>query len=162
MRSKLRLYELPHQVDGDAYFRLLEALLNNPGIFGLVRRHQMGFSPSARQLYQRLRRLRKSERTVDRWPGTRLFGSQATVSTFRRDASALPHLESVGSLYGWHQPDTPEDLFFAAKDGTLELVTISHERQGWILSKDLAQTMDPWIHLEPEFSPYVEFFEPWA
>ncbi|MBX3128286.1 MAG: hypothetical protein KF718_16295 [Polyangiaceae bacterium] len=36
------------------------------------------------------------------------------------------------SLYGWQQPQLPEDLAFLRTDGSTVLGTVAHEEDGWL------------------------------
>lgn len=84
----------------------------------------------------------------DRWPGTRLIGHRASVITYRSDKGAGEILRRPGSLFGWLAPDYPEDLFFVSPDEILLLATVSHEREGWILSPKLARAVGHKVTLE--------------
>lgn len=68
------------------------------------------------------------------WPGTEIFGAQADVFYFRLEAGSAQVLrEATDHLFGWRQPDLPEDLCFLREDRTPWLVTIAHERDGYFV-----------------------------
>jgi hypothetical protein len=143
-------HRIVHDVAGDAYAFLIERCLQQEGTFGLVWRDQLEFGESARLIQAELRPLQVRHKKADRWPGTALLGHRASVITYRGDAAATAVLERPGSLFAWLAPDYPEDLFFAGRDGTLQVVTVSHEKLGWILSPQLARSVGQRVTLELE------------
>jgi hypothetical protein len=88
---------------------------------------------------------------VDRWPGTALVGgTRATVLRATLDAR-VRHLlsEAVDGLYGWRQPDRPEDLALLRKDGTPLLGSRANERGAFLVVDEdelerLSLTL-PWL-----------------
>lgn len=83
----------------------------------------------------------KSERRE--WPGTRLPGGSATVYLVRLTKRSLETLCSRASrLYEWVQPRLPEDLCLMRNRSRSMLVSISHERDAYLLlSKDEQQEL---------------------
>jgi hypothetical protein len=68
------------------------------------------------------------------WPGTQLLADEATVYRHR----IAPGLESemlvlASRLFEWVHPDAPEDPCFLRGDDSPVLVTISHERDAYLL-----------------------------
>lgn len=72
------------------------------------------------------------------WPGTHLLGKKAWVYHYY----LVPEfkeilLQTTSYLYKWLQPKLPEDLCLIRSDGEPWLVTISHEKDSYlILSED--------------------------
>jgi hypothetical protein len=150
MKRVKYLHRIVHDVVGDAYEFLIETCLRQEGTFTLVWRDQFQFGESARAIRADLSSLQVRHKKADRWPGTVLIGHDASVITYRVDAAALGVLARPGSLFGWLAPDYPEDLSFSSTGGSLQLVTVSHENEGWILSTQLARTVGQLVTLELE------------
>lgn len=80
-----------------------------------------------------------SRRYVRKWPGTRLLEHDALAATVDFSADLLVAMVAAEpSLYGWlanHRPPLPEDLcLWHHGDELPTLVSVSHEREAWILS----------------------------
>jgi hypothetical protein len=146
----MRAYRITHDVTGDAYKRLLAAALDEASTFSLVWRDQLSFDASAAAVRAALRSLELRDVKRDRWPGTRLVGHYASVVTFRATPDALPALLEPGALFAWRSPAYPEDLSFSDDRGAVCLVTVSHERDGWILSSSLAAAVGTDVKLSGE------------
>ena len=135
------VYVLPRQMPAGLWHRLVRALVSKESWFGLVWRDQLEWSQRARGVRELLQPLAVDQRRADRWPGTRLSDSQATVIVYRTSPRVLPLLLSTDSPFDWLSPDLPEDLFFGSGDSELALVTVTHERDGWLLKRRYAQLL---------------------
>jgi hypothetical protein len=68
------------------------------------------------------------------WPGTILLADQALVYSHRVAPGLQQVLQELAShLFEWGHPGAPEDLCFFRNDGSVILVTISHERDAYLL-----------------------------
>ena len=76
--------------------------------------------------------------------------TQTSVVSYRNDRSVSDVLRRPRSLFGWLAPDYPEDICFASNDGKLHLVTVSHEKDGWILSSQIARAVGQRVTLALE------------
>ena len=149
----MRVHRIAHDVAGEAYEHLLEAALQEAGTFSLVWQDHLQFDSSARAVRTALRGLQLRHIKSDRWPGTKLVGRSASVITYRATSSALDTLLKPGSLFAWRCPTYPEDLSFQTDEGAVCLATVSHEAQGWILSRTLAAAVADTVTLVPETLP---------
>ena len=71
------------------------------------------------------------------WPGTILYEDEADVYRYRVSPSLQLELERMASsLFDWVHPDVPEDPCFFREDGSVLLVTTSHERDAYLLLTD--------------------------
>jgi hypothetical protein len=104
-----------------------------------------------------LRDLAAQSRRASSWPGTRLIGADATVYEAPLSPANVAILCAAGDrLYGWLQPDLPEDLCFLRADGSAWLTSIAHEGDAFLTMRpheaaDVA-LRDPlfWSELEAE------------
>jgi hypothetical protein len=76
-----------------------------------------------------------------RWPGTELVGHEGVVFLVSFDSSLIEPMVQAGELlHDWrhgNRPRLPEDpCLFRAGDEWPVLVTVTHERDAWILSED--------------------------
>jgi hypothetical protein len=68
------------------------------------------------------------------WPGTKLLDSTALVYYFDLNKDSAEHLSKASTdLYSWLLPNLPEDLCLIKDDGNPWLVTISHEKDAYLL-----------------------------
>jgi hypothetical protein len=75
----------------------------------------------------------RGEREVSEWPGTRLLAGTAVLRDYELSEAMTSALgEAADGLYEWCQPSRPEDLVLWGGDGEPWLVTIAHERDGYL------------------------------
>lgn len=68
------------------------------------------------------------------WPGTAMLSGSATVLTYRLNAEVISVLDTAArGLYEWQQPELPEDLCLLREQNDPWLVTISHERDAYVV-----------------------------
>ncbi|WP_231864420.1 MULTISPECIES: hypothetical protein [Sorangium] len=75
------------------------------------------------------------------WPGTVLYADEATVYRYSAGEGLLERMkQQAASLFSWIHPAAPEDPCFLRRSGDVLLVTISHEREAYmLLSEDEMQ-----------------------
>jgi hypothetical protein len=137
-RSELTVYVLPKVVPAAVWHRLVRALVSGEQWFGLVWRDDESWSKRARGVREFLSGLLLDERRAERWPGTQLFGHQATVSRYHTSPAVLPLLLATDGPYSWISPDLPEDLFFGS-NAQLAFASVAHERHAWLLRRRYAR-----------------------
>lgn len=70
----------------------------------------------------------------NKWPGTILYDGDAELHEFRIEAGLAEVLKSMqNGLFEWVHPSAPEDLIFLRESGDPVLVTISHERDAYMI-----------------------------
>jgi hypothetical protein len=103
----------------------------------VVRDPRIDPSEALQQKLARLEVCRTGTVLADEWPGTILFGSQATVHSFQVTAGLLQGMKALAShLFEWVHPAAPEDPCFFRADGQVLLVTIAHERDAYLMLTD--------------------------
>jgi len=124
-----------HEVCGDrpeACAWILEHALANRCRFSLVWRDQLTFGASALEIAETLKPSLLSEIRTDRWPGTTLWETMATVRLYGMNSDSFACVSRVPRLFQWRAPDLPEDLAIYDSDGTCCVACISHEHVAWI------------------------------
>jgi hypothetical protein len=100
----------------------------------LVVRHSLPLSEKGESVLKRLDVFLKDKVTSSEWPGTKLIGRTADVYHFAFGSECAAALRQIThALYNWKQPGLPEDLCFLRDDGEPLLVSIAHEREGYLL-----------------------------
>ncbi|MGH2772796.1 MAG: hypothetical protein ACRDIU_06635 [Actinomycetota bacterium] len=100
----------------------------------LVVRDRLGLSELGAHLTKELEPFLLERSTSSSWPGTTLLKGSASVSTYRLDPTVVERLSAATTgLYGWQQPELPEDLCLLRRDGDPWLVTIAHEGDGFVV-----------------------------
>jgi hypothetical protein len=89
----------------------------------------------------------KDSSRVQEWPGTRLLYDDANVAMLYRYQTSAELAQALVSmrpaLLDWLHPEAPEDLCFIRADGSPILVTISHEKDAYLLlTKDEKSQLD--------------------
>jgi hypothetical protein len=118
-----------------AYRRLIATLLTSSREFLLVVRGDMKLQPAGRLVLEQLASLEMRCETGREWPGGGIGGRKHTAALhyFRSTPDALGVLgECVDGLYGWRQPDRPEDLSFWGPQSNVLLGVIAHEHMAWV------------------------------
>jgi hypothetical protein len=128
------MYNLLGDVKGATYARLLAAGLSVCESFILVIRHSIDVDASARAVLDKLEPFLIKREESSEWPGTQLFDHTAQVNTFALSPATMSVLiEASEGLFSWTQPELPEDLCLFRKDGEPWLVTIAHEKDGYLV-----------------------------
>lgn len=130
---------LMNDISGAAYLDLLDLARRTESLVGLVWREQLTFSATAQQLVADLEPNLVEERLTDEWPGTRLFGHQAWYRLYRCDEHSLPILARAKRLFGWLNPDFPEDISFHLPTGECWLNSVAHEAMCRVVPAALSQ-----------------------
>lgn len=128
---------------GAEYKALLRALSRFCQYALLVVRPNIPLSSYGQQTLQELEQDIVLRSSRQEWPGTRLLGGSATVYLVRLTNASLETLCSRASrLYDWIQPRLPEDLCLMRDESEPMLVTISHEKDAYLLlSEDEQQEL---------------------
>jgi len=130
-------YTFKKNLSGNEYYNFLKYSLKYCEIFFLVVRNSIDLDSQGKQILESLKNFLVSREERAEWPGTKLLDDTASVFTFNFCIEAIQTLtKSVDNLFGWLQPNYPEDFCLIRKDGSPWLVTISHERDGYLLLTD--------------------------
>jgi hypothetical protein len=127
-------YDLNIDPSRDLYSSLLGFALDICPLALLVVRPEMDLMESGQRVLDSLEPYIESKVKSTQWPGTEIFDAEADLLYFRLEGSSVTVLQSATDhLFGWCQPDLPEDLCLFRRDRTPWLVTIAHERDGYFL-----------------------------
>jgi hypothetical protein len=140
-------YGFTREPSGGAYQELLEFCSSHSAVATLVIRRYDSLEEDALAVMELLRPFLIETAERSEWPGTRLIGHTATVYSYRVDEALVRALQtSASGLYQWQQPHRPEDLAFLRSDGHPLLVSIAHERDGY-LDIDESAGLERYPHL---------------
>jgi hypothetical protein len=125
-------YTIADEPVAEAYEALLEFALGHCSAGLMVLRDTELSSSVAHFLGQINAWLIGKERRSS-WPGTELIGHEATVLRFSYNKNVREILaNATDRLYGWISPGLPEDLCLIRPDDCPLLVSIAHERDGYL------------------------------
>src|SRR3954471_24871991 len=128
------IYDLEAEPSLALYHGLIDFALECCPLALLVLRPELELAEAGQEVLGSLDPYVEERVKSTRWPGTDIFGAQADVFYFRLEAGSAKVLrEATDHLFGWCQPDLPEDLCFLRKDRRPWLVTIAHERDGYFV-----------------------------
>lgn len=130
---EVTVFTFTEEPSGQLYRALLDACVEYCDVGLLVERPSIGLSEQGRSFLERLRPSIREEKQLAEWPGTKLQGHTALVRFFAfNPESAIVLKESSEALYEWQQPTLPEDLCLLRPGGQPWLVSIAHERDGYL------------------------------
>jgi hypothetical protein len=130
---EVTIFTFTEEPSGQLYRALLDACVEHCQGGLLVERPSIGLSEQGTLVLERLRPWIQEEKQLGEWPGTKLHGHTALVRFFAfNPESAIVLKESAKALYDWQQPALPEDLCLLRPDGEPWLVSIAHERDGYL------------------------------
>ncbi len=137
MRAMRRRYTLLTEPRGTEYVALLRTLSHFSQYALLVVRSGILLSDYGHETLQELDQDIVAKEKRQEWPGTQLYEGSATVYLIKLTPTSLDILVSRASrLYEWEQPFLPEDLCLMRNETEPILVSISHERDAYVLLSD--------------------------
>jgi hypothetical protein len=135
--EQVKAYRIGLEPEGGTYKKLIETASRVAASGFVVVRDSIELAPSALAVLEELKPFVLNKSRRDRWPGTALLDEQATVYSFTVCHESLEVLSrSVDRLYGWQQPDRPEDLGFLRADETPWIFSAAHEGDAFIVGSD--------------------------
>jgi hypothetical protein len=135
-------------IAGDGYASLLKGAIATFARFSLVWRDQLAFAKSAKQVRKDLKPLEISMRRTNKWPGTEILDSQADFVIYQFGAGADEVLSRPKSLFNWLAPAYPEDLAFYDDDGRCCFLSITHEKEAWVLDSDFGRLLSQHVKMD--------------
>jgi hypothetical protein len=132
---EMECYVFTSEPVGSSYFQLLDYCCSVAAeVILVVRDPDMDpGDPIKRELAGLSQYLLGCDRAKE-WPGTVLLSDEATVYRYRVSDDLCAHLKKQKTgLFQWIHPEAPEDLCFMRENGNAILVTISHERDAYLL-----------------------------
>lgn len=141
---------------GHLYEALIEFAGRDCAKAMLVVRPDLGLSPDGKAVLDRLAPHVVAHYAASRWPGTELLDdSTAEVFEYELGPEVARRLAAeVDGLYEWRQPERPEDLAFLTRGGDEYLVSIAHEREGFLSLSD-----SEWARLRNEYEELASNLE---
>jgi hypothetical protein len=132
------LLDLLAEPTDDLYRGLIDYATADCEIALLVVRKSIPLNTGGKGVLARLDAFLKQKKECSEWPGTKLFDKTAWVFQYKLGSECAAILkQATDALYGWRQPNLPEDLCFLRANGDPWLVSIAHERDGFLhLSQD--------------------------
>ena len=129
-----KIFNIIEEPIGKIYSKLLNQSLQYCDAFLFVVRPSMPQSESLKKIIEDLQSHIVNKEDKSEWPGTKLINNTATIYKFKLNHETVDFLTSkTHNLYSWLQPDLPEDLCLLRADKNPWLVTISHEKDGYLL-----------------------------
>ena len=141
-------YRIIEEPKEDVYRQLIDLAFKVSDRFQLVlRKDMMSNVKRAMKSYESILSMLEpsliERKEASEWASTILLRSDAFVYEYRITDEAREVVESLSdSLYGWIQPDLPEDLAFL-KEGKAWLTTSSHE--GWCVISPENTRSSKWL-----------------
>ncbi len=137
MKAMRRRYTLLTEPRGTEYVGLLRTLSRFSQYALLVVRSGIPLSDYGQKTLKELEQDTVEKEERQEWPGTQLYRDTALVYLIKLTPVSLGILGSRASrLYEWEQPFLPEDLCLMRNETEPVLVSISHERDAYVLLSD--------------------------
>jgi hypothetical protein len=166
--SQLRIISVHHSlkltkdIAGRDYEEFLLRASERFPSFMLVWRDQLTFSRNAQSYREMLEPLKVRQRHTHRWPGNEMIGHKGLVITYRLEPAVLNLQKRPGSLFKWLAPRYPEDLAFFTGHGECAVVSVTHEKDVWILDLEFGRSLPKRFGLIEEAiddSDWAKFFD---
>ena len=125
-------YSLTSNIRDQEYEQLLQELGAWCPYALFVVRAQLGLNERADNLLKALAPSIDESYEAQEWPGTQLMTGTATVYVVKLAQSCETIARAARGFYDWVQPGLPEDLSLLRKTREPCLVTIAHEKDGYI------------------------------
>ncbi len=155
------MYNISNEPIGEAYRNLMDFSLGYCESFQLVIRDANLLCQTAKYALIQLEPflLDRSVGTT-KWHGTELlYGTDATVNRYNLTPDSVRFLKNATDrLYGWIQPVLPEDLCLIRPNGDPWLVSISHEKDSYLLLTAIEK--DCLCEVIPEYLLLLKFATP--
>jgi hypothetical protein len=135
MMDAMNCYVLTSAPEGTAYAELVAFCCSLASkMILVVRDAERSPDPRIEERLMGLQEFRIETRRAREWPGTVLFDHDAMVYWHRVTPSLEAALLSQSShLFEWVHPAAPEDPCFFRADGSVLLVTTSHEADAYLI-----------------------------
>lgn len=118
---------------GPAYRELIDRALETGGEALLVIRDDIPLSDAGKRFLDKLSASVVRQETSSQWPGTVLLDGSAKLVYLTITPLVAEALKgATDRLFGWVQPDLPEDLCFFTTGGDVWLVSIAHEADAYM------------------------------
>jgi hypothetical protein len=129
MEARQSEFVIRHDLTGAQYVELINFSFAAGKTGYFVIREELPSAESARALVRSLGSYLTSAEKVKEWPGTKLLGEfSAILYTFDLAEPVRRFLlNCTDQLFGWVQPNLPEDVGFLDGNGTIFLETTIHE-----------------------------------
>ena len=126
-------YSFIKEPRGEPYRRLIALARARCESILLAVRPDLGLNAAALETLSDLKPHLRSEESRSSWPGTTLLGDTAVVRVYGFSEAVASILQTRASgLFGWKQPDLPEDLCLMRSEATPWLVSIAHESDAYV------------------------------
>lgn len=134
MIHQRRTFTIVEEPSRDAYRALLREASRSCSCFSLVQHEEVPLDATGLSLLASLTPYLIQSARVSAWPGTVLYDSSAMLYTYSLSAESAHIIsDTVDGLYDWLQPAWPEDIAFLRAADDPWLVTISHERDSYLV-----------------------------
>jgi hypothetical protein len=136
--TSLRTLEFCQDLKGSLYIEFIRyAFATSKEVYFVVR-EDVQTGPNIAAVVETIVPHLISQQEVKEWPGTRLVGGHvAKLYTFvAADPVMRLFLSMTDHLYGWQQPDLPEDIGFRDREGKVVIESTIHEQYLSILLDD--------------------------
>ena len=129
IRQSLTLADEP---TGPTYQKLLEFCAMRSSHLTLVIRESISTTLEFDDFLQEVKAFTVSSSLQSEWPGTILLSGTARVVVVSVCGPVMAVVsQQTDQLFGWRQPQLPEDLSFLRSDGSPLFVMISHENDAY-------------------------------
>ncbi len=140
-----RILDFTREPQAEFLRRLLFALRDHAARLLLVVRDEPGLSKRGTEFLSMLEADLIERRRGRSWPGTVLLAEDATIFEFAPTDRVVSVIAAASAgLYGWQQPELPEDPALLRADGSAILATIAHEGDAYLElgEEEMAELME--------------------
>ena len=127
-------YSFQYEPRNDLFHTLIDFAQRKCRFAWLVIRPTINLDGNGEQALQLLNQYLYQTVNAKEWPGTKLLTGTGRLHKYFFSLEFAKEIKSISNgLYDWIQPHLPEDICFMVDENTPWLVSISHERDGYLV-----------------------------
>lgn len=133
-------FELLDEPRGAQWRLLLHCALSQCAFIQFTVRDSISLSAVGYAFLDRLRNSLSETVRAKEWPGTTLLEGAASLYRYRVDASSSEIVaHATDHLFGFQQPELPEDICLLRQDGSVWMLSITHEEYAELMISEVDQ-----------------------
>lgn len=132
------IYSFTTEPKGNLYGSLLDYSLNHCQYFQFIIRPGRFLDENGKSAFEKLNFFLIKKEEVSEWPGTIMCSQTVTLLQFALNQQSVKILNQLmRGLYSWLYPHFSEDLSIVRQDQEPWLISVSHEREGYLILSDI-------------------------
>ncbi len=126
------IYVLKNEPSPSAFCDILDYGVGKCGSLLLVIQPLNRMSPDGVAVLKKLEPYLAEKKVTNKWPGHKMSAGNALVHKYKYEDPFVKAIQDINDhLYGWLQPNFPEDICLMRENGEPWFVSITHEKDSY-------------------------------